>query len=110
MILSTLRASISGTPTSDLPELREQRRGRACLEVPARIGMVSLGPAQREALVISFELRHWRPALIGLLVAPVLALTATPAPAAEPAPSGRAVMAWHGTSAPSWFDPSTAPA
>src|SRR6266478_1726924 len=96
MILSTLRASISGTRTSDLPELREQSR-------------VSLGPAQREALMISFEPRHRRPALIGLLVAAVLALTATPAPAGEPAPSGRAVMAWHVTISPSWFDPSTAP-
>src|SRR4029077_13005841 len=88
MILSTRRASISGTRTSDVPELREQSRGRACLEVPARIGMVSLGPAQREALMILFEPRHWRPALIGLLVAAVLALTATPSPAGEPAPAG----------------------
>ena len=56
-----------------------------------------------------FEPRHWRRALIGLLVAAVLALTATPAPAAEPAPAGRAVMAWHVTISPSWFDPSTAP-
>ena len=59
--------------------------------------------------MISFELRHRRPALIGLLVAAGLALTATPAPAGEPAPSGRAVMAWHVTISPSWFDPSTAP-
>jgi peptide/nickel transport system substrate-binding protein len=29
--------------------------------------------------------------------------------AAEPAPAGRAVMAWHVTISPSWFDPSTAP-
>src|SRR5438034_336906 len=109
MILSTLRASVSGTPTSDVPELREESRGRACLEVPARIGMVSLDPAHREALMNLFEPRHWRRALIGLLVAAVLALTATPAPAAEPAPAGRAVMAWHVTISPSWFDPSTAP-
>ena len=27
-----------------------------------------------------------------------------------PAPAGRAVMAWHVTIAPAWFDPSTAPA
>jgi peptide/nickel transport system substrate-binding protein len=59
--------------------------------------------------MISFEPRHWRPALIGLLVTAVLALTATPAPAGEPAPAGQAVMAWHVTIAPSWFDPSTAP-
>ncbi len=35
------------------------------------------------------------------------ALGATPANAG--APAGRAVMAWHVTIAPSWFDPSTAP-
>src|SRR6266498_4044411 len=28
----------------------------------------------------------------------------------QPAPAGEAVMAWHVTIAPSWFDPSTAPA
>ena len=27
----------------------------------------------------------------------------------QKAPSGKAVMAWHVTIAPSWFDPSTAP-
>src|SRR5881409_4419373 len=36
----------------------------------------------------------------------VLVLAATPAGAAQP---GEAVMAWHVTIAPSWFDPSTAP-
>src|ERR1044071_6440138 len=36
---------------------------------------------------------------------------ATVASAAEgPAPKGRAVMAWHVTIAPAWFDPSSAPA
>jgi len=44
-----------------------------------------------------------------LLLALTLALAAlTPATAAPP-PSGRAVMAWHVTIAPAWFDPSTAP-
>jgi peptide/nickel transport system substrate-binding protein len=49
-----------------------------------------------------------RPITLSLLaVATVLgALSPTPAPAA---PSGQAVMAWHVTIAPSWFDPSTAP-
>src|ERR1700722_10193996 len=32
------------------------------------------------------------------------------AAAEQRAPAGRAVMAWHVTIAPSWFDPSTAPA
>ena len=40
------------------------------------------------------------------LLAAVLASGAT---AAAAAPSGRAVMAWHVTVSPSWFDPSTAP-
>jgi peptide/nickel transport system substrate-binding protein len=47
-----------------------------------------------------------RCALTGLLLAALLASGATTAPAA---PSGRAVMAWHVTVSPSWFDPSTAP-
>jgi len=46
---------------------------------------------------------------IGLLLAVALVLPTTPPRAAEPAPSGQAVMAWHVTIAPSWFDPSTAP-
>src|SRR3989449_6557338 len=41
-----------------------------------------------------------------LLTAVLLALAATPAGAAQP---GEAVMAWHVTLAPTWFDPSTAP-
>jgi len=45
-----------------------------------------------------------------LLLALTLALAAlSSATVAAPAPSGRAVMAWHVTIAPSWFDPSTAP-
>ena len=49
-----------------------------------------------------------RPITLSLLaVATVLgALSPAPVPAA---PSGQAVMAWHVTIAPSWFDPSTAP-
>src|SRR4029453_10217057 len=42
-----------------------------------------------------------------LLVALALVLSATAATAT--APSGRAVMAFHVTISPSWFDPSTAP-
>jgi peptide/nickel transport system substrate-binding protein len=49
-----------------------------------------------------------RLAFVGLLLAGVLVFPATPPHAAEP-PSGQAVMAWHVTIAPSWFDPSTAP-
>jgi peptide/nickel transport system substrate-binding protein len=43
-----------------------------------------------------------------LLVAACLAGAARPA-AAQPAPAGQAVIAFHVTIAPSWFDPSTAP-
>jgi peptide/nickel transport system substrate-binding protein len=45
--------------------------------------------------------------LIALVVA-LVAGTAPPTPAQQ-SPAGRAVMAWHVTIAPSWFDPSTAP-
>src|SRR5438105_877440 len=41
-----------------------------------------------------------------LLTAVLLALTVNPAGAAQP---GEAIMAWHVTLAPTWFDPSTAP-
>src|SRR3989475_2974968 len=44
-----------------------------------------------------------------LLVASVLVLTPVPPGAAQQAPAGQAVVAWHVTIAPSWFDPSTAP-
>ncbi len=44
---------------------------------------------------------------LSLLVA--LIVLATPPPATAQTPSGRWVMAWHVTIAPSWFDPSTAP-
>jgi peptide/nickel transport system substrate-binding protein len=43
------------------------------------------------------------------LLVGVMALGATSPIAAQQAPSGRAVMAWHVTIPPSWFDPSTAP-
>jgi peptide/nickel transport system substrate-binding protein len=48
-----------------------------------------------------------------LLAATILlataALTAASPAAAQAPPAGRAVMAWHVTIPPSWFDPSTAP-
>ena len=47
-----------------------------------------------------------RRAFTGLLLS---ALFASGATATAAAPSGRAVMAWHVTVSPSWFDPSTAP-
>src|ERR1700737_3201720 len=52
---------------------------------------------------------HSGQALIGSVLAAALAFAAVPSQGAERAPSGRAVMAWHVTIAPSWFDPSTAP-
>ena len=58
--------------------------------------------------MVSLHLQCLRVALISLLLAAVLVPTA-PSQAGEPAPSGQAVMAWHVTIAPSWFDPSIAP-
>ena len=51
---------------------------------------------------------RYRHRIVLLVTAAVLALGVSPASAAPPA--GEAVMAWHVTLAPTWFDPSTAPA
>ena len=45
-----------------------------------------------------------RRALAWLLLASVLALSGTPEAAAQ-VPAGEAVIAWHVTIAPAWFDP-----
>src|SRR6516165_2927588 len=58
--------------------------------------------------MVPFHLRRLPPAYIALLLAAVLVFPTVLSRAAEP-PSGKAVMAWHVTLAPSWFDPSTAP-
>jgi peptide/nickel transport system substrate-binding protein len=49
-----------------------------------------------------------RPLTLSLLVATLVLGPLTPA-VSPAAPAGQAVMAWHVTLAPSWFDPSTAP-
>src|SRR5688500_8673102 len=46
--------------------------------------------------------------LTALLVASLAVAAIAPSTAAQPA-AGEAVLAWHVTIAPSWFDPSTAP-
>jgi peptide/nickel transport system substrate-binding protein len=48
-----------------------------------------------------------RSVILALLLA--VALGGVAAPAVAQQPSGQAVMAWHVTISPSWFDPSTAP-
>ena len=55
------------------------------------------------------QVRRSSLALIGLLLVAILVSSTASSQAADPAPSGQAVMAWHVTIAPSWFDPSTAP-
>src|SRR5688572_2480138 len=47
--------------------------------------------------------------VVSWLLAPVLILLLAGDAAGQAAPAGEAVMAWHVTIAPSWFDPSTAP-
>jgi peptide/nickel transport system substrate-binding protein len=47
-----------------------------------------------------------RASILGLVLTSVLAASAAAAP---PAPTGQAVMAFHVTIPPTWFDPSTAP-
>jgi peptide/nickel transport system substrate-binding protein len=59
--------------------------------------------------MISFQLRRSCPAFIGLALTAFFLLGTATSRAAEPAPSGQAVMAWHVTISPAWFDPSTAP-
>src|SRR6516165_4046144 len=59
--------------------------------------------------MILLQLRRAHLALTASLLTVVLALATTSPRAAESALSGQAVMAWHVTIAPSWFDPSTAP-
>jgi peptide/nickel transport system substrate-binding protein len=46
---------------------------------------------------------------VSLFMVAGLVIGSAPALAAQQAPAGEAVMAWHVTIAPSWFDPSTAP-
>ena len=53
-------------------------------------------------------MRRYRP-VPGSLVAALLTLALVSPAAGQSAPAGEAVMAWHVTIAPSWFDPSTAP-
>jgi peptide/nickel transport system substrate-binding protein len=48
-----------------------------------------------------------RSIILALVIA--VAVLGSAAPIAAQQPSGQAVMAWHVTIAPSWFDPSTAP-
>jgi peptide/nickel transport system substrate-binding protein len=59
--------------------------------------------------MIAFELRRWYPAIISSALTAFVVFAAVGSRAAETAPSGHAIMAWHVTIAPSWFDPSTAP-
>src|SRR5437016_14169531 len=47
--------------------------------------------------------------VVVLVLAAVLALVAAPDVWGQSAPAGEAVMAWHVTRSPTWFDPSTAP-
>jgi len=49
-----------------------------------------------------------RSIILAVLIAVALGAVAAPA-VAQQTPAGQAVMAWHVTIAPSWFDPSTAP-
>jgi peptide/nickel transport system substrate-binding protein len=46
---------------------------------------------------------------VRLLFVGIVCLSASASAAGEVPPSGRAVIAWHVTVSPSWFDPSTAP-
>jgi peptide/nickel transport system substrate-binding protein len=58
-----------------------------------------------EEMMMSLQPARWRLALSLALLIGSLGIGA----AEQRAPSGRAVMAWHVTIPPAWFDPSTAP-
>jgi peptide/nickel transport system substrate-binding protein len=60
-------------------------------------------------MVMSSHFARWRPAVSLALALFGWLVVATAASADQKAASGRVVMAWHVTIAPSWFDPSTAP-
>src|ERR1700752_1479434 len=48
--------------------------------------------------------------IVALFLAAILTSALAPAASAQPPPAGEVPAAWHVTIAPSWFDPSTAPA
>src|SRR5882762_229768 len=58
----------------------------------------------------SIQIRRLRLAFAGALSVALVAFGAAASFAAEKEPAGRAVMAWHVTISPAWFDPSSAPA
>src|SRR5215472_2225614 len=55
------------------------------------------------------ESRTMHGRVLAALIVVALTLGIVGAASAQPAPAGEAVMAWHVTIAPTWFDPSTAP-
>jgi len=54
-------------------------------------------------------MRRHQPRRVVLALASVLSLAVVSHAAGQSAPAGEAVMAWHVTISPTWFDPSTAP-
>ena len=60
-------------------------------------------------ILLSLQAGTTRRALAFALLFASLAFSLSANAAGQRAPSGRAVMAWHVTIAPAWFDPSTAP-
>src|SRR5713101_3986130 len=65
--------------------------------------VTNMGPQRRKVRL------PFRPGFAALLLATVLTLATVYGAAGQAAPAGEAVIAWHVTIAPSWFDPSTAP-
>ena len=79
---------------------------RPCRRASARRMAMRLAAATS---IARHKILRGRGTLAWLLLGAVVALGAPLAVAGKSAPAGRAVMAWHVTIAPSWFDPSTAP-
>jgi hypothetical protein len=100
---------VSGTGSAAMLGCSEDNM-RACHRTSAgQIAVRFAAATSISALIASRSIHRLRGTFAWLLFAAVVALGVGLATAGAPAPSGRAVMAWHVTIPPSWFDPSTAP-
>jgi len=64
---------------------------------------------REEGIMTSAHHQPSRRAVVGSLLAAPVVLRAPASFAAEGAPAGQIVVAWHVTISPAWFDPSLAP-
>jgi peptide/nickel transport system substrate-binding protein len=104
----TDEAATLGRPAADLEDASDEKLVSRCVEADTeraapKEARENMGPHRKSRIVPPHRRSVW------LFAAAVLALGVPPPIAGQPTPSGEAVMAWHVTIAPTWFDPSTAP-